>query len=67
MPGKQLPLFPQRGAKGEYSAPLTQTPEVSSDSSLKSVVGEFDAHMRREGFTDNTRKAFHSDLRLFMR
>lgn len=67
MRGEQLPLFPRRGAKGERSAPLTETPGLSATSSLKSAVGEFDGHMRREGFTENTRKAFHSDLRLFMK
>ncbi|MFQ5857602.1 MAG: tyrosine-type recombinase/integrase [Anaerolineae bacterium] len=67
MRAEQLPLFPQRGAKGEYGAPLIRTPDLTSDSSLKSAVGEFDAHMVREGFTENTRKAFHSDLRLLMR
>lgn len=67
MRDEQLPLFPQRGRRGEYSAPLTEIPELGRDSSLKSTVGEFDAHMRREGFTENTRKAFHSDLRLFMK
>jgi integrase/recombinase XerD len=42
-------------------------PDLTPDSSLKSAVGEFDAHMQREHFTENTRKAFHSDLRLLMR
>ncbi len=64
---EQLPLFPRRGVKGEYSAPLTEMPELTPESSLESAVGEFDAHMRRETFTENTRKAFHSDLRLLMR
>ncbi len=64
---EQLPLFPQRGVKGEYATPLVETPELTSDSSLKSAVGEFRKHMKREGFTENTQKAFHSDLRLLMR
>jgi len=42
-------------------------PALTADSSLEAAVGEFDAHMKREGFTENTRKAFHSDLRLLMR
>lgn len=67
MSGEQLPLFPRRGARGEYSAPLSQIPDLTSKSSLKSAVSGFDAHMVRENFTENTRKAFHSDLRLLMR
>lgn len=64
---EQLPLFPQRGVRGEYSAPLSQIPDLTSGSSLKSAVSGFDAHMVRENFTENTREAFHSDLRLLMR
>lgn len=64
---EQLPLFPRRGVQGEYSPPLAEMPALTADSSLESAVGEYDAHMRREGFTENTRKAFHSDLRLLMR
>lgn len=67
MRAEQLPLFPTRGVKGEYRTALAQMPELTPASSLELAVGEFDAHMRREGFTENTRKAFHSDLRLFMR
>jgi integrase/recombinase XerD len=64
---EQLPLFPQRGVRGEVGAPLTEMPDLTSDSSLKSAVGAFNAHMVREGFTEYTQKAFRSDLRLLMR
>lgn len=67
MCAEQLPLFPQRGVRGERTAPLTEIPELTAGSSLKSAVSGFDAYMVRRRFTENTRKAFHSDLRLLMR
>ena len=67
MRAEQLPLFPPRGVRGERAAPLSPTPELTPRSSLKSAIGAFHAHMLREGFTENTIKAFRSDLRLLER
>ncbi|MFW6082504.1 MAG: hypothetical protein ACOC8C_00475, partial [Chloroflexota bacterium] len=34
-------------------------------SSLRAAKSAFDVHMTHEGFTENTRKAFRSDLNIF--
>jgi site-specific recombinase XerD len=67
MSAEQLPLFPQPGRQGEYAPPIAEMPDLKSGSSLKSAMGGFDAHMVRENFTENTRKAFRSDLGLLAR
>jgi integrase/recombinase XerD len=67
MRGEQLPLFPVRGVRGEHGPPLSPAPELTPQSSLKSAIGGFQAHMKRQGFTENTIKAFRSDLRLLER
>ncbi len=45
---------------------LSETPEPATDltarSSLRAARSEFDAYMHQEGFTENTMKAFQSDL-----
>ncbi|MFQ6014838.1 MAG: tyrosine-type recombinase/integrase [Anaerolineae bacterium] len=64
---EQLPLFPQKGVKGDYGPPLGVSPPLSHRSSLQAAIGTFHDHMVREGFTDNTIRAFLSDLRLLSR
>lgn len=64
---EQLPLFPQPGRQGEYTPPIGEMPDLTPESSLKSGMGGFDAYMVRENFTENTRKAFRSDLGLLAR
>ncbi len=74
MADKQLELFEgqkparKRGrppatakARPAASAPIALT----SDSSLATAVNAFYSHMLRQGFSENTIKAFQADLRLF--
>jgi len=58
---KQDPLFP-KGTLPEQST-LAQPP-LTTDSSLKAALGQFEQHMQDEGFANNTIKAFASDIRL---
>jgi site-specific recombinase XerD len=67
MANKQIPLFPQRGAKGQYGPPVTQIKEISADSSLASAAGAYHDHMLRQGFSEHTIKAFAGDLRLLQK
>ena len=64
MADKQMPLFPQRGVKGQYGPPVTQTKSVKAESSLASAAGAYYDHMVRQGFSEHTIKAFAGDLRL---
>jgi site-specific recombinase XerD len=48
---KQLPLFPH----------------LTADASLQAALGAFEHHMEEQGFAENTRKAFASDIRLLGR
>jgi len=64
MQGRQLPLFPLSGTPGERTQPLSSAPELTRESSLATAIGAFHGHMRRKGFSENTIKCFHSDLRL---
>ena len=59
-----MPLFPQRGVKGQYGPPVTQTKSVKAESSLASAAGAYYDHMVRQGFSEHTIKAFAGDLRL---
>jgi integrase/recombinase XerD len=43
---------------------LAPAPPPTDKSSLAAAIGAFEDHMLRQGFTDNTRRAFRSDLRL---
>lgn len=61
---EQLDLFPQRGRKGEYGPPVASISPLLTDSSLATAAGAFYEHMLRQGFSDNTIKAFLGDLRL---
>ena len=68
----QLTLFPKgqpgRGTAGESTAPVaTLPPGLSTASSLSAASTAFYGHMVRQGFSDNTIKAFQADLRLFSR
>jgi site-specific recombinase XerD len=69
MSEEQLALFPEkqpgRGTAGEKTRPVASVPvELQSDSSLAAAMSAFHGHMIRQGFSDNTIKAFQADLRL---
>ena len=69
---EQLALFPKgqpgRGTAGEITGPVASLPsDLDSGSSLAATVSGFHGHMVRQGFADNTIKAFQADLRLLMR
>lgn len=61
---KQLPLFPQKGIRGERGPLVAETRLLESTSSLGTAIGAFHDHMLRQGFSENTIKAFQADLRL---
>jgi site-specific recombinase XerD len=61
---EQLPLFPQKGVRGERGRVLAETPPLTRASSLSAAIGDFHDHMLRQGFSENTIKAFLADLRL---
>lgn len=61
---KQLSLFPQKGARGEKGPIVAETRPLDSTSSLGATIGAFHDHMLRQGFSENTIKAFLADLRL---
>jgi integrase/recombinase XerD len=72
MADEQLVLFPKgqpgRGTAGENTPPVTQLPpDLEASTSLTAAIGHFYGHMVRQGFSDNTIKAFQADLRLFAR
>jgi site-specific recombinase XerD len=69
---EQLALFPKgqpgRGTAGEVTGPVAAVPaELGTSSSLAAAASAFHGHMVRQGFSDNTIKAFQADLRLLMR
>jgi site-specific recombinase XerD len=64
---EQLPLFPQKGAQGQYTHPLTMPGTLKPSSSLGAAVGAFHDYMIRKGFAENSIKAFLSDLRILSR
>ncbi len=70
MPEQQLDLLPAgqpgRGSAGEKTRPVASLPtDLGPDSSLAAAIGAFHGYMIRQGFSDNTVKAFQADLRLF--
>jgi site-specific recombinase XerD len=67
MSAEQLPLFPQKGVKGQYGPPVAETSPLSQGSSLSAAIGGFHDYMIRQGFTENTIKAFLGDLRILTR
>lgn len=67
MADTQMPLFPQRGAKGQYGPPISQIKSIDSTSSLALVASAYYDHMVRQGFSEHTVKAFAGDLRLLQK
>jgi site-specific recombinase XerD len=72
MADEQLALFPKgqpgRGTAGEMTRPVASLPaDLTPNSSLAAATALFYGHMIRQGFSDNTVKAFQADLRLFSR
>ena len=67
MADSQIPLFPQRGVKGQYGPPISQIKSVDSNSSLAVVASAYHDHMLRQGFSEHTIKAFSGDLRLLQK
>ena len=70
MSDDQLDLFPSgkpgRGTAGEKTRPVASVPvDLTEASSLTAASAAFYGHMIRQGFSDNTVKAFQADLRLF--
>jgi integrase/recombinase XerD len=63
----QPTLFPSPGRPGSMSAPVAALGPLSARSSLTAAVSGFHNHMIRQGFSDNTVKAFMGDLRLLMK
>lgn len=46
---------------------LSLFPKLTADTSLQAALGAFNQHMEEQGFAENTRKAFASDIRLLGR
>ncbi len=63
----QPSLFPEPGARRERPARVAPLPPLDAESSLAAGAGGFDDHLARQGKTENTRRAFMSDLRLLGR
>lgn len=55
---KQVDLFPPGALPQDDSDILT------AEASIQAALGAFEKHMEDEGFSENTRKAFASDIRL---
>ena len=69
MSDEQLNLFPNgkpgRGTAGEKTRPIALVPvDLDANSSLAAAMSAFHGFMIRQGFSDNTVKAFQADLRL---
>lgn len=68
MTSDQLELFPKgqpgRGSQGEFGPPVAYSAPLTPQTSLAAALGPFQDHMIRQGFTDNTIKAFLGDVRL---
>ena len=68
MTPEQLKLFPEgktgRGSQGEFGPPVVESAPATPETSLAAALWPFQDHMIRQGFTENTIKAFLSDLRL---
>ncbi len=67
MADTQPPLFPQRGAKGQYGPPVSQIKSIDSNSSLALAASAYHDYMVRQGFSEHTVKAFAGDLRLLQK
>lgn len=57
----QRDLFPEESLTADLDS---KHPPISSDASIQAALGVFETHMRDEGFSINTMKAFSSDVRL---
>jgi integrase/recombinase XerD len=57
----QRDLFPEHTFASEEKH---KRPPISQEASLQAALGVFEIHMRDEGFSINTMKAFSSDIRL---
>lgn len=68
MTSEQLEMFPKgqpgRGSRGEFGPPVASSSPVTPETSLAAALGPFQDYMIRQDFTDNTIKAFLSDMRL---
>jgi site-specific recombinase XerD len=68
MSAEQLEMFPKgqpgRGDRGEFGPPVAESAPISSKTSLAAALGSFQTHMIRQGFSENTIRAFLGDLRL---
>ena len=67
MADSQIPLFPQRGVKGQFGPPVAQIKSIDSNSSLALSTSAYHDHMVRQGFSEHTVKAFSGDLRLLQK
>lgn len=67
MTDKQPSLFPQRGSKGQYGPPVAQIKSLDFNSSLAMAASAYHDHMKRQGFSEHTVKAFSGDLRLLQK
>lgn len=70
MSDEQLDLFssqqPNPGTPDAQVRPLASAPvDLKPDASLAAATNAFHGHMIRQGFSENTIKAFQADLRLF--
>jgi integrase/recombinase XerD len=63
--GEQLTL-PIEDASGTepVTCKVAAPPDLTARSSLRAAMGAFEAHMQRQGFAENTIKAFLSDLNI---
>lgn len=59
--GAQKDLLPTETLPADLSS---KRPPISSEASIQAALGVFETHMRDEGFSINTMKAFSSDVRL---
>lgn len=69
MADEQLSLFGEgrtgRGSVGEHTGPVATVPaDLTAGSSLAAAITAFYGYMVRQGFSDNTIRAFQADLRL---
>jgi site-specific recombinase XerD len=65
--GEQLPLSGVDDQVPEEKSPkVVVPPDLDARSSVRTALGAFDAYMRRQGFAENTIKAFLSDLNILV-
>lgn len=64
---EQPQLFPSPGRPGISATPVATLGPLTARSSLASAASAFHSYMLRQGFSENTIKAFSGDLRLLMK